>query len=93
MQAITTKYFGPTNTRGARIKASCPAGSVSVPYDDELNTEEMHTAAFKVLVAKLGWTTPSYGNWFIGGTQAGYVFVASGREGIGAGSHFTYQVA
>lgn len=29
MQAIETKYLGPTNTRGSRIKASAQAGSKS----------------------------------------------------------------
>jgi hypothetical protein len=32
-QAIITKFLGPTNTRGARIKATCWHGSVIVPYD------------------------------------------------------------
>lgn len=33
MQAIQTKYIGPTNSRGARIKASCAALTITVPYD------------------------------------------------------------
>ena len=36
MQAIQTKYIGPTNTKGARIKAFCAAGSITIPYNYEL---------------------------------------------------------
>jgi len=61
MQAIRTRYVGPTNTRGSRITAKCEAGSVSVPYDDALNSEQNHRAACDKLRAKLGWTTPHYG--------------------------------
>jgi ribosome-binding protein aMBF1 (putative translation factor) len=30
-QAIKTKYLGPSNVRGARVKASSDAGSVTLP--------------------------------------------------------------
>ena len=33
LQAITTKYLAPTNTRGARIKATAQAGSITIPWD------------------------------------------------------------
>jgi hypothetical protein len=33
-QAIETKYIGPTNTRGAKVKASCYAGSLTIDWDD-----------------------------------------------------------
>lgn len=75
-QAITTKYLGPTNTRGSRIKASAWAGSVTVPYDDELDQMEAHAAAARALIEKLGWG----GSWRGGGspTGCGYVFVNAG---------------
>lgn len=56
MQAIETKFFGPTNFKGSRIKAECAAGSVTVGYDHALNLEENHIAAAKALVAKLDWS-------------------------------------
>lgn len=56
MQAIHTKYLGPTNSRGARIKATCAAGSVTVDYPHELSGQACHRAAADVLCAKLGWT-------------------------------------
>ncbi len=59
MQAIQTKYFGPTNHNGSRIKATAAAGSVTVDYDHALNVGDNHKAAAAALVAKLGWgTTP-----------------------------------
>jgi hypothetical protein len=53
MQAIVTKYLGPTNTRGSRIKAAASSGSVTVPFDYE--GDEYETAA-RALCEKLGWT-------------------------------------
>lgn len=55
MQAIQTKYFGPTNFRGARIKAKCEALSRTYHYDHSLNLQENHEVAAKMLQAELGW--------------------------------------
>lgn len=52
-QAITTKFLGATNTRGARIKATSWLGSVTVGYDYALETNENHLAAIKALLAKI----------------------------------------
>lgn len=54
-QAILTKYLSPTNTRGARIKAWCEAGSITIPYQYEKNTDESHALAARLLHEKLGW--------------------------------------
>ncbi len=62
-QAITTKFLGPTNTRGSRIKATAFAGSVTVEYDHGLNQADNHKAAAQKLAARLGWK----GDWFAGG--------------------------
>jgi hypothetical protein len=67
MQAIVTKYIGPTNHRGARVKATCQAGSVVIPYDYALGTYENHDAAARALLEKLGWC----GQWFGGGMPDG----------------------
>ena len=61
MQAIITKYFGPTNTRGSRIKAQCAAGSITIGYPYELSGMDCHVAAAKALVNKLGWNDANYG--------------------------------
>ena len=58
MIAIHTKYIGPTNTRGSRIKAYTTSGfSVTVPYPHALSYEKCHFEAVKALVAKhkLDW--------------------------------------
>ena len=51
-QAIHTRYMGPTNTKGGRIKATAWAGSVTVPYDHALNVEDNHRAAAGALLAE-----------------------------------------
>lgn len=63
MQAIQTKYLGPTNTRGDRHKAACWAGSVTVPMDWTLDAHDNHKRAAMALCAKLGW-----GGRMVGGT-------------------------
>lgn len=78
MQAIETKYIGPTNFRGARIKASAEAGSVTIPWDHALSVEGNHDAACKALVRKWGW----FGSWLRGASPSdkGNVYVCLSRE-------------
>ncbi|MDL5595979.1 hypothetical protein QS468_24895 [Bacillus subtilis] len=60
MQAIQTKYLGPTETRGSRISAKCAAGSVTLGYDHALDLESNHVAAAMALCAKLGWSDEAF---------------------------------
>lgn len=54
MQAIITKYLFPTNTRGARIKAECERGSITVSYHDELSEgEDVHRHAVNALIVRV----------------------------------------
>lgn len=55
-QAISTKYHGPTNSRGSMVTAYCQAGKVTVPWDYELDIQENHYAACYALASKLMWT-------------------------------------
>lgn len=56
MQAIVTRYHGPTNTRAARISARTAAGRCSIPYPHEAGgLGAAHRAAALALIAKLGW--------------------------------------
>ena len=74
MIAIQTKYLGPTNTRGSRIKAWTSSGfSVTIPYPHELSYEAVHFKAVKALVTKhkLDWDLSDVR---FGGTEHGYVF-------------------
>ena len=58
MIAIHTKYIGPTDTRGSRIKAytaswgSHKGFTVTIPYDHALDGVALHFEAVKALVAK-----------------------------------------
>jgi hypothetical protein len=69
--AITTKYFGPTNSRGSRVKAKCDAGSVTVAWNYSLGIPGNHRAAAKALADKMGRT----GAWVGGSIGEGYAFV------------------
>ena len=87
MQAITTKYIGPTNCNGSRVKAECERGQITIGWDDALNSEENHVAACKALrlkfakedakeygqpISENGWMRPmAYGSPKNG---RGYVF-------------------
>ena len=53
MQAITTKFLGPTNTRGSRVKATCWLKTVTVSWDHSASIEENHNAAIELLVIEL----------------------------------------
>jgi hypothetical protein len=77
-QAITTKYLGPTNFRGSRIKATAAAGSITVHYDDSLNSEQAHAQAAEALARKFGWA----GAYVQGGLpdDHGYCFVCVGEK-------------
>lgn len=67
MQAIVTKYLGPTNLKGTRVKAACEAGQITVSWDHALNADENHDAAAHALAKKLGWDVAPYRK-LVGGT-------------------------
>ncbi|TPV94114.1 MAG: hypothetical protein B7733_17015 [Myxococcales bacterium FL481] len=67
MQAIETEYLCPTNYQGGRIRATCQAKSITVPWDYALGTDENHRMAACALLTSLGWT----GRWAQGGNAAG----------------------
>ena len=72
MIAIHTKYIGPTNSRGSRIKAYTCDGmglkgfTATIPYPHEYSGETCHFQAVKALIAKhkLDWdlTDMRYGD-------------------------------
>ena len=70
---ISTKYFGPTNTRGARVKATCQCGSITISWDYSLNVDENHVNVMRALTNKFNL---EWGNeWAIGSSNEGYIFV------------------
>ena len=52
-QAIITKFLGPTNTKGSRIKATSWRGSVTLPCDHALDTVANYRAAALALCDKM----------------------------------------
>lgn len=73
MQAIQTKFLGPTDHRGARVKAWCDAGSLTLAWNDALDTYDNHKAACRALATRLEW----WGDWVSGSARRasfGYVF-------------------
>lgn len=77
MKAITTKYHGPTNHRGARVTARDGDGNrVTVPYEGpyegrDTTREAAHARAALALCAKMGWC----GTLHYGEIKQGPVFV------------------
>lgn len=81
-QAITTRYLGPTDHRGARVVARCEAGRITVPWDHALDIFANHRAAALALARKLGWDGEHYvGMWVSGGTADGYAHCYLGPQG------------
>jgi hypothetical protein len=73
-QAITTKYHGPTDSRGSRISATAMAGKLFISYD--YGNEDQHHRAACALARKLEW----YGTWVAGGLPDGKGNCYSMRE-------------
>ena len=71
-QAITTKYVGPGNVRGARIIATTSSGIRHIiGYPHELSEAAGHRRAAEELCEILGWD----GVLVAGGMKQGYCFV------------------
>jgi len=80
--AIKTKYLGPTDYRGARIKASAMDSynrderkkSVTIPYDYGFTHERLHRDAAELLLPQVVHN-PKIVRLVAGGCEDGYVFV------------------
>ena len=59
-RAITIKYLGPTNSRGARVKASAGGtqGNVTLPFRHDLSMEQNVAAAVDELLLHYEWDNP-----------------------------------
>lgn len=81
MQAITVKFYGPTNATGSKYVARSASGvSASVQSDDALSADANRDAAALALCKKLGWS----GSMVSGGLNSKgdtvYVFVTPGNR-------------
>lgn len=72
MQAILTKYLGPTDHRGSRIAAWCDGGRLTIPFPYGKNDEDAFRMAAEALRDKLFGPD---GHLIAGATPEGYVFV------------------
>jgi hypothetical protein len=54
-QAIMTRHLSPSNVRGAHVKATTSAGSVTLPWNHALNADANHLAAARALADKFAW--------------------------------------
>jgi len=77
---IITKYLGPTNNRGSRIKASCYNGSITVPYCSRVDGLRCHFLAVEALVKKLNIKETEWHANFDGINNAGYIFTSGGTK-------------
>lgn len=73
LQAIVTKFYGPTGHNGARIFAKAQAGRCRVSYEYALDSFENHHAAAVALAKRFGWSTQLAGGAMPDGT--GYAFI------------------
>jgi len=79
-QAIITKYIGPTNYRGSRVKATSGSGLyITIEWDDALSGEQNHKCAADALMTKMGWD--KYSDLVQGGLDTGYAFVMVPKGG------------
>lgn len=83
MQAIITKYLGPTDRRGSRVKAIADAGSITVAWDSALSAEQNHDAAALALTRKFRWDAKGYRHSLVRGgmpmaTPYAYCYVPIG---------------
>lgn len=76
MQAITTKYIGPTDHKGSRIIVKCQATRITVAWDDALGVDENHLRAAERLARKLGWDGTWHGGSLPDGTGNVYVLAS-----------------
>jgi hypothetical protein len=77
MKTIATKYLGPSNFRGSRIKASDEdRNQITVQYNGDHNQEPNHAAACLALCRKMGWKGRLQG----GHTKAGMVWTFIDRK-------------
>lgn len=81
MQAITTTYKDPTDSRGARIIAKSQAKRMTVAWDDGMSVDDNHMAAAMKLAEALEWKGSWIGGALPDGTGNVYVCCERAHEG------------
>jgi hypothetical protein len=71
-KAIETRYLGPTDDHGTRIRALSSKGhGLVLAWDYELNDEGNHVRAARALAENARW----FGSWVGASTREGFLFV------------------
>ena len=86
MQAITTKYHGPTNTKPGRVSATAEAGRVIFSWNHALNTDDNHAAAARALRDKFGWKGRMVGGHLPQSNSAHMCFVFDDALSVSVGA-------
>ena len=66
MQAIRTRFHGPTDTKGSRISAKNRSRTIYVGYDHALDLIDNHRAAARELKRIMPWGGDMVGGSFDG---------------------------
>ena len=75
MKAISTRYLGPTDRNGDRVKANDGDGNtITIPWDYAQSNETNHQFAALALAGKMQWGGTMHG----GHTRNGMVWVFEG---------------
>ena len=80
MQAILTRFVGPTNTRGSRIIASCDARRLTVSWNYALSIDDNHRGAALALMRELDWHGEIVSGWLPKGGGLAHVFTGRPDE-------------
>lgn len=76
---ITTKFMGPTNTKGSRVQVKTWMKTFYVSWDHALNSEENHSVAVAEVLYNINKERENYKWSIIGGgmmpDDSGYGFV------------------
>jgi len=82
LQAIETRYHGPTNNKGSRISARTPGGArLFISYPHEFSGIDCHAEAAEKLARQLEWIKSEdvFADHFApGALRDSYVFVNVG---------------
>ena len=72
MEAITVKYLAATDTKPARLKATCNSfkGSAVIPFPHELSGLAAYSRAAEALCHSFNWHGPLAGGWTGRGSAA-----------------------
>ena len=73
-EAIFTKLLPATNFKGARVKAKCSSGEVTLNYNYSRSVEDTHLEAVTALMRKLHFTINPY-RVHTAKTREGYVHI------------------